>query len=172
MRQNALEVIRDIIQEDVGQRGLRRDPSNNFVTAWPQDFQGACQSLAVRPNAAVGVVTGFYIPHAQPPCGETDGPLGALFLARALTPLGIRVILATDDFCVPALQAGVAACGLRKQVTLVALPNVQRTATLSSADYWQHFTERAGPMTHLIALERSGPSHTPESIQLQAGTTE
>ena len=50
MSQNVLEDIRDIIQEDVGQRGLRTDPSNNFVTAWPQDLQGACYSL-VRRNA-------------------------------------------------------------------------------------------------------------------------
>src|SRR5205085_5677023 len=125
----------------------------------------ACRSIAETQNPAVGIVTGFFIPHAQPPAGETDGPLGALFLARALSPLGVRVVLATDQFCVPALQSGLAACGLRKSVPLVALPNTQVTGTLSSAEYWEHFAAKAGPMTHLIALERVGPSHTLESLQ-------
>ena len=78
------------------------------------------------PNPAVAVVTGFYIPHATPPCGETDGPLGALFLARALTPLGIRVALVTDTFCARALQVGLAACGLQGKVQLLTLPGPDR----------------------------------------------
>src|SRR5438876_9285753 len=169
MRQNALEVIRDIIQEDVGQRGLRRDPSNNFVTAWPQDFQGACQSLAVRPNAAVGIVTGFYIPQAQPPCGETDGPLGALFLARALVPLGIRVALLTDRFCVQALECGLQACGLDEAVLLCPLPPANEWDTFLNVG-WANFV-RDFPLTHLVALERVGPSHTRESVAAQFTAT-
>lgn len=172
MSDAVLDAIRMLIQEDVGNRGLRNDPQANLITACAADLGAACASLARTPNAAVAVVTGFFIPHAQPPCGETDGPLGALFLARALTPLGMKVVLATDEFCIPALQAGLAAAGLRKQATLVALPNVQATPTLSSADYWQYFTERAGPVTHLVALERSGPSHTPESLRAQPATAE
>ena len=67
------------------------------------------------------VVTGFFIPTAQPPCGETDGPLGAVFLARALFPLGVRVVIATDAFCAAAVQAGLNTCGLRKdRVSLIA----------------------------------------------------
>src|SRR4051794_17635514 len=94
-----LDAIRDVIQEDVGQRGLRTDPNENLITACPRDLHAACRSLAETPNAAVAIITGFFIPHAEPPCGETDGPLGAVFLARALTPLGIRVVVATDEFC-------------------------------------------------------------------------
>ena len=169
MRKNAIEVIRDIIQEDVGQRGLRTDPSNNFVTAWPQDFQGACYSLAVRRNAAVGIVTGFYIPHAQPPCGETDGPLGALFLARALTPLGIRVAFLTDHFCVRALECGLEACGLDQNVLLCPLPPASEWGTFLKVG-WTNFV-RDFRLTHLIAVERVGPSHTRESVKTQFTAT-
>jgi hypothetical protein len=164
-----LDAIRYLIQEDVGNRGLRTDPEANLVTACAGDFRAACRSLADAADAAVGVVTGFYIPHATPPCGETDGPLGALFLARALSPLGVRVVLLTDAFCVPALQAGLAACGLRKAVPLVALPSAEQAGALSVSDYRQAVAERTGALTHLIALERVGPSHTPESLAAQPG---
>jgi hypothetical protein len=167
----ALDLIRDIIQEDIGNRGLRSDPSANLISAFPGDFAAACESLATTSNAVVAIVTGFYIPHALPPSGETDGPLGALFLARALTPLGIKVVLATDSFCAKALEVGVAAAGLRKAVPLVVLPSVEQAGPMSLTDYWNAFMERSGPLTHLIALERVGPSHTPESLQAQPETS-
>src|SRR5262249_20577251 len=153
-----LEWIRDLIQHDVGNRGLRTDPTSNLVTACAGDFAAACHRIAETPNAAVAIVTGFFIPQAQPPAGETDGPLGALFLARALLPLGIRVVLATDGFCVPALQAGLAACGLSAAVPVVELPT-------RAGDYVGGFFTAAGPLTHLVAVERVGPSHTPESLR-------
>src|SRR5205085_5888406 len=139
---------------------LKGDPAANLVTACADDFEAACRSLAGAERPALGVVTGFYIPQAQPPCGETDGPLGAVFLARALVPLGVKVVLATDAFCARALEVGLGACGLRKAVPLVTLPKYQAAGSLSGADYGQWFADRAGPLTHLLALERVGPSHT------------
>src|SRR5579872_2004531 len=90
---DVLHTIRDLIQEDAGKRGLATDPAANLLTACSDDFAAACRSIAGHPKPALGIVTGFYIPHARPPAGETDGPLGALFLARALVPLGIRIVL-------------------------------------------------------------------------------
>jgi hypothetical protein len=147
--------IRDVIQEDVGGRGLRTDPASNLITACPSDFAAACRSLAETPNAAVAVVTGFLIPHAEPPAAETDGPLGALFLARALVPLGIRVALVTDPFCRQALNAGLAACDLQARVPVLD---------------WTDGSLRDG-FTHLLALERVGPTHTVESLRAQSGST-
>jgi hypothetical protein len=172
MMDATLDAIRAIIQEDVNNRGLRTDPHENLVTACPQDFAAACYSLASAEPAAVGVVTGFFIPHGQPPCGETDGPLGALFLARALVPLGVRVVLITDGFCVRALEAGLAAAGLRKSVAIVPLPAYAESCALSLTEYWTAFADRAGPLTHLISLERVGPSHTRDSLLAQPGATE
>jgi hypothetical protein len=164
MTDHLLQTIRDIIQEDVNQRGLRTDPALNLITAFPDDFAAACRSIAQTPQAVVGVVTGFFIPTADPPAGETDGPLGALFLARALTPLGIRVVLLTDAFCTPALATGIGMSGLRKTVALVTLPPASQFATLSPQTYWETIADRTGPLTHLIALERAGPSHTVQSL--------
>ncbi len=163
-----LDAVEALMQEDVNNRGLRTDPAANLITATAGDFAAACRHIAETPQPAVAVVTGFLIAHAQPPAGETDGPLGALFLARAWAPLGIKVVLVTDPLCYRALELGLAVSGLRKAVPLVALPTPEQAGSLSVADYWQWFADRAGALTHLIALERVGPSHTSQSEPSQA----
>ena len=157
-----LAELRDFIQDDVGKRGLRTDPERNLINAYPGDFRAACHSLAKHPAPGLAVVTGFFIPTATPPAGETDGPLGALFLARALVPLGIPVVLVTDDFCVRSLEAGLAECGLRKLVPVVTLPTPTQAKSMTDAEYRHYFDERKGipALTHLLAIERVGPSHT------------
>lgn len=158
--------MRDLIQEDVNQRGLRTDPASNLITACPDDFAAACHSLAAA-RSAVAVVTGFLIPTAEPPCGETDGPLGALFLARALVPLGIKVALVTDGFCRPALQAGLESCELELTVPLLTLPPPQHPWDAYLEYDWLRFARTRFGLTHLLALERVGPSHTPASLLAQ-----
>jgi hypothetical protein len=158
-----LERIRDLIQEDVNGRGLRAEADRNLINACPGDFLAACRSIAETPKAAVGVITGFLIPHAQPAAGETDGPLGALFLARALTPLGIWVLILTDQFCENALVAGLTACGFGpKSAWVGSLP--------PSGVLWSGSDKF--PFTHMIALERVGPSHTLESLRAQTTNDE
>ncbi|MBI3821607.1 MAG: DUF4392 domain-containing protein [Planctomycetes bacterium] len=163
---DSLNQLRDIIQVDVGKRGLRTDPASNLITACAGDFASACRSIAEHPAAALAIVTGFFIPTATPPAGETDGPLGAIFLARALTPLGIPVVLVTDDFCVRAIEAGLAECGLRKRVPVVTLPTPAQAAGMTEIGYWDHFDKRKGirTLTHLLAIERVGPSHTHDAV--------
>jgi hypothetical protein len=164
MSDGVLNAIRDLIQEDIGQRGLRTDPHRNLINACPADFAAACRSLAAAEQPAIAVVTGFYIPTAKPPGAETDGPLGAIFLARALTPLGVRGALLTDAFCRPALDAGLRACGLEKQVSLLTLPAPERPWDTFIAKGWLPFVRQTFRPTHLIALERAGPSHSDLSI--------
>ena len=172
MSDTLLTRLRDLIQEDVGHRGLRTDPARNLITACPDDFAAACHSLAQTPEPAVAIVTGFYIPTGNPPGPETDGPLGALFLARALTPLGVRVALLTDAFCRQALAEGLRACGLDTQVSLLTLPAPERPWETFLANGWAPFLRRTFRPSHLIALERVGPSHTDLSIQRQLGAGE
>jgi hypothetical protein len=167
-----LTALCDLIQDDVGCRGLRADPVDNLIIGTAGDFAAACRSIAETPNARLAIVTGFTIPGTDPPAAETDGPLGALFLARALTPLGIGVALATDGTAVAALTGGLAACGLADKVPLATLPDArgayegtirERSQTLQP-DYMMQFTAEVGSFTHLLALERVGPTHTRESI--------
>lgn len=145
MNEDALERLRQIVQHDVNQRGLARDPQANLFAACRDDFALACRSIADTPQASVGVVTGFFIPHGQPPCGETDGPLGALFLARVFSVLDIPIVFFTDPFCRHALHVGLNAAGLSEK-TVRILPQTQEA-----------FDDSFYRFTHLVALERVGP---------------
>jgi len=165
---NPLHELRDLIQNDVGKRGLRTDPERNLINACPDDFAAACRSLADHAAPGLAIVTGFYIPTATPPAGETDGPLGALFLARALVLLGISVVVVTDDFCVQALAAGLKECDLQESVPIVTLPTPSQAKNMTHLDYWQYFDQRKGiaNLTHVLAIERVGPSHTHDAVPL------
>jgi D-glutamate cyclase len=147
MTDDLVHKLRDLIQVDVGNRGLARDPVDNLLTACPDDFSDACRSIAEHPNPRIGIVTGFMIPGVEPPTGETDGPLGALFLDRAFAALNIPIVLITDRSAMAALSAGLTAQGSRSVL-------IEVTAKLDPAAV----LGEAGPLTHLIAIERSGPS--------------
>src|SRR5262245_48278013 len=167
-----LKALCDLVQDDVGCRGLRADPYDNLITATAGDFAAACRSIADTPHARLAIVTGFTIPGTDPPTAETDGPLGALFLARALIQLGIGVALAADGTAVPALAAGLSSCDLTDAVPLAELPDAPGAYEGTIRDrhrslvqeYLMQFTMQVGSFTHLIALERVGPGHTRESI--------
>lgn len=152
-----LDKIRAVIQQDAGNRGLARDPVDNLFTACRDDFANACRSIAETPSAALAVVTGFPIVRGDPPfSNETDGPLGAIFLARALVPLGIKVGMLTDPSCQPPLEVGLDACGLRGTVGVSTVPPRNHSWASFSDLNWSD--SRAGvPLTHLVALERVGP---------------
>ena len=152
-----LLALRDAIQTDPGNRGLARDPDRNLINAYPDDFANACRSIASSSFPRVGVITGFLIPTADPPRAETDGPLGTLFLARALHALDLPMLMASDEFCLAALRAGIEHAGLNKCAAF-SLELIAPDAPLGGL---------VNTLSHLVALERVGPSHTPESLRLQ-----
>jgi hypothetical protein len=131
-----LTALRDMIQHDVGQRGLARDPLHNLVNAFPGDFAAACRSIGEHPDPRVALVTGFWIADAG--CGETDGPPGTVFLARALLELGIPARIVTDDWGVRAIGTGLRHHGVESAIPV--------STTLAEA------------VSHLIAIERVGPA--------------
>jgi hypothetical protein len=102
-----LAAILAAVQTDPGNRGLARDPHDNLFTACHDDFTAACRVLADRWSA--DVYTGFFIPSADPPAFETDGPLGGLFLIRALLSLGGSIHLWGEQSVQAAVSAGRAA---------------------------------------------------------------
>ena len=79
-----LAAILAAVQTDPGNRGLARDPDDNFFTVTAGQFQAACRSIAEHPSPVVAIFTGFWIPSATPPAFETDGPLGVITLESAL----------------------------------------------------------------------------------------
>jgi hypothetical protein len=179
-----LRALRDVIQEDVGKRGLARDPERNLLNACPDDFAAACRSIGEHSSPSVGIVTGFWI--AQAECGETDGPLGTVFLALALDSLGMQVFSLTDHFCSQAVEAGFVKCErgrLDREAFFSTLPAglslVEKLDRLNQANreipvwtlpsgnparlgWWEEFGKRWDlvrlGLSHLIYIERVGPA--------------
>ena len=124
-----LAAILAAIQTDPGHRGLAE-----LFAYCPDDFTAACRSLESHPHRTLIVATGFYIPSAKPPAFETDGPLGAAFLARAFEPLGYRV-------------------------EVLAEAPVQRAfeSVRTRSEYEVDLECYIGPKAFFIAIERGGP---------------
>jgi hypothetical protein len=164
---NELETI---IRRDPGGRGVCRFLDEGVPLGYGQ-LQAATEDLAATARA-VAIVTGFCIVDASPPAAETDGPPGALFLARALNAVGVRVSLISDRFGLPLLAAGRRVLRL-DDVELCDSP----LATEGNAivDQWIDTFWRQGighDVTHLVAIERAGPSHTVASLAAQGADRE
>ena len=132
-----LAAILAAVQTDPGNRGLARDPHDNLFTATAGDFQAACRELVVQQTPAIVVSTGFYIPSANPPAYETDGPLGAIFLVRAFQSLGLKSVI--DGVGAPVNHAailGLRAAGLEDEATPAPDKGI----------------------THVVSVERGGPA--------------
>ena len=158
-----LTAILAAVQADPGNRGLARDPQDNLFSATAGDFAAACRSIAETPLPNVHVVTGFIIPSVEPPRFETDGPLGAVFLARALAPLNIHVTLRTDPACVAVLNAGL------RSAYPDAEPDEDGRATFGGPRVWGRTRRRSAAPTHLIALERAGPAEDGRTRTMRGG---
>jgi hypothetical protein len=133
---------------------------------------------------SVGIVTGFCVATGDGITVETDGPPGALFLARALLALGVDVSLIGDHYALPLLSGGCEMWNLDRAV-LVEIPfedgppgaparqRNDRDNCMKTDRWVADFlaTGRGRSLTHLISIERPGPSHTSASIASQPGST-
>ena len=69
--------------ELVAGRMVRRDISR-LVAFAAGNLERAARSIAEHPKPHVGIVTGFFVRHADPPSPETDGLNGRGHLAAGL----------------------------------------------------------------------------------------
>ncbi len=149
---------------------VRRDPAGRGLLGTEPDrgilcagqLAQAAESLAKAPGRVV-IVTGFFIPHGDPPAAETDGPPGAVTLARLLGDLGHAVVLLTDEPCARAMRVTAGSAGLG-EIQLAVAPLV---GTPAWCEEFLRTQERAGGLDHLVAIERVGPSHDPSSLAAQ-----
>ena len=150
-----------LVRRDPAGRGLISAESVRGVLC-AGDLAGAVSSLLSKPGP-VAILSGFLIPHANPPSAETDGPPGAVTLARVLIGLGREVMLLTDRPCAAAMRATADAAGL-EEIELWVSP-------LEDSAGWCHeflSARRGGSgLDHLVAIERVGPSHSIESLRAQ-----
>ena len=97
MREEAYEKICRIAMADPGHRGL-----SSHCSGQPP-IQELARQLAEGKRAML--ISGFPVRTETGPVGETDGPSGIAWLARALDLLGVEVRVYTDDLCRPQLEA-------------------------------------------------------------------
>lgn len=148
---------------------VHRDPAGRGLASFnrgqaPLDagqLRASATHLA-RHATRVGIVTGFPVIADGRVVAETDGPPGALFLARALVALGIDVAIVTDTFALPLIEVGCDLWNLDRRM-VVEFPLAGGPAF---ADKFLAARSHA-PWSHMIAIERPGPSHTLESLAAQ-----
>jgi hypothetical protein len=156
------DALEKLIHLDPGGRGLA-----SFRRGGAPLDQGHLRGAAIelaRNARSVAIVTGFCAVLADRVTAETDGPPGALFLAHVLRSLGLEVTLVTDRFAMPLLECGRTLLGFDSSV-LVEFPMED-----DAVDRWveEFFEEGRGrKLSHLVAVERPGPSHTAESLASQ-----
>ncbi|MFG3595321.1 glutamate cyclase domain-containing protein [Bradyrhizobium sp. RDI18] len=94
-------------------RKVKRDIGQ--MTEWTKgNLARAAEAIMNTPNAHVGIVTGFYIQHAEPPSPETDGLGGMAQLAAGVANAGIPVTVITDTPCEGGMGRGRCAADARQ----------------------------------------------------------
>ena len=155
--------LEELIGHDAGGRGLARH-ADNLLTRSRGHLQGAATLLATAGETRPLIVTGFPILAADPPgTGETDGPPGALALARASVAAGGKAVLAAEGTSARALSVAVTHLRLKGSIEVVDL------AGLPPGNLPAALERRCGSCTHIIAVERVGPTHTEDSFRTWAG---
>lgn len=110
----------------------------------------AVAALAGTPAPRIGLITGFFVPGADPPAAETDGPAGAALLARAFLDAGLVCRMATDTICAQACRVALRAAGAESVPVDVLPPNGDPAALIAD---W-----RAAGIDWVLAIERCGPA--------------
>jgi hypothetical protein len=176
----------EFIRRDPAQRGLIGSESR-FGPLCAGHLERAAHSLATGARR-VAIVTGFYIPRGDPPAAETDGPPGSLLLATALHRIGIHTEVITDAYCFPAVAVAAREMAF-PAARLIEYPHPtnesgsgnnssdengrfgevgKRDVNSDVTTRWRADYLRARPdLSHLIAVERAGPSHTLKSFEAQ-----
>ncbi len=159
---DTLDRLERLIRRDPGRRGLLAAELDGAEPLCRGELQAAARELSSR-AVRVGIVTGFYVPDAALPAAETDGPPGAVTLARALLEVDVEVYLVTDELCRGAVQAAAVAAELEGCPVLAAPLSAERWCE----EFWNREPGRG--TSHLVAVERVGPCHTLQSLRRSLG---
>lgn len=106
--------IENLIQRDEGSRGIG-------PLCIPDELSKSAS--AIVNSEKIVILTGFPCMLDYNPPTETDGPLGALAIARACLAIGKQVILLTDECNEEVVLAGAAASGLFSYNSLTPPPS-------------------------------------------------
>lgn len=129
--------IENTFSEDEGNRGISKR-----LNSYDDYYQGL---LSLYSGERMLIVTGFTVPICG--VGESDGPLGAVALAKALEDLGKEVLIVTDGYSKKILEGLRSVKGIDARVYTVPM-NVKEAELLRILIDFEP--------THMIAIERPG----------------
>lgn len=138
-----IDRLEAIAQTDVGRR------IEAIADAARGGLARAARSIADERTPHVAVLTGCFIPQAEPPAAETDGPPGSALLCAALVALGIPARLLTDPLCETVVAGALAAAGANVDVDVSAGDDASIEALAE--------TYAQAGVTHVVSIERLGP---------------
>jgi hypothetical protein len=140
--QALIDRIETLIHRDVG-RGM-----DAVFQATRGGLWGAASALAASPAPRIGLITGFFVPGADPPAAETDGPAGAALMARGFVRAGLSCRLATDTVCQSTCRVALEAAGAGEVPIDAVAPGESLDALI---ELW-----RQDGIDWVIAIERCG----------------
>jgi hypothetical protein len=156
------------IRRDPGERGLAsyRDADGGLLCAG--HLNKAATDLGRRRRGRVLIATGFCILTEEGPRAETDGPPGAIYLTDRLRSAGFEVVVATDRYAAPLLHAGFDAAKLRPPLVLEFPVGADSAEVRETVAAYRGEFVKSEHFSHLIAIERVGPSYDSERIDAGA----
>lgn len=120
---------------------IQRDPARRGLALWAEEGMVLEGARSLLSGTSIAITTGFYIQRRG--VIETDGPLGAMMLARALEALGKRVTLVVDDHA-----AGIFA-KVAEEIPVISVPAGVSSGLTALGTL---------PIDHFVAIERPGRS--------------
>ncbi len=120
-----------------------QDPGNRKLNDWAHigDLNSAVKSLYNSKH--VLITTGFYIKGSQ--AIETDGPPGAIVLARALEQIGKKITIVIDNHAEKIIKLGSQSVGYNPEIKCLIPESTPSLESLTTAD-----------TTHFVSIERPG----------------
>ncbi len=168
-----LDQIEALVRRDPAGRGLISSESQ-LGPLCPGHLAQAAENLAATARS-VAIVSGFFVPDADLPAAETDGPPGAVVLAAALDALGIRCTLVTDPLCESAVQAAARASGIRRLPVEVCPvetgPGEHSTAPIAWFDNFVK-SDRGSHQTHARSPSNASAPATMNNLSQPSGVRE
>jgi hypothetical protein len=151
----AIAEIEALSGEDIQQRNI--GPLAAFTRG---NLARAAASIARHPAPSIAIITGFFLVGGEPPNCETDGPPGAAMLAAGLAAAGIPSRIATDQVNARVVRATLAAADPESRIPLdiVSMGETKGDCARPLAEIEALWRQMRPPITHVIAIERCGPS--------------
>ena len=160
------QLLESLVRFDPARRGLASACDARGLPLCLGDLRRAAEHLVLHGHRVL-IVTGFAVVVKDRVTAETDGPLGALFLASILQAAGFEIKIATDRYAADILRAGCQQIGL-PQASVTEFPQTaDNQASREAIAAWRRkHADNDAEYSHLVFIERVGPSHTSESVAL------